>query len=116
MPQSFASPPSDIIRHVVCFKFKKDAKESEIKRVEKEFVSLKEKISGIESLEWGTNNSPENLNKDFTHCFIVTFANAKAREIYLPHPEHQAFVSFHIISRDQNTSCHWKQYGSAAKS
>lgn len=93
MPQSFASPPSDIIRHVVCFKFKKDAKESEIKRVEKEFASLKEKISGIESLEWGTNNSPENLNKDFTHCFIVTFTNAKAREIYLPHPEHQAFVS-----------------------
>ena len=93
MPQSFANSQSDIIRHVVCFKFKKDAKKSEIKRVEKEFVSLKEKISGIESLEWGTNNSPENLNKDFTHCFIVTFANAKAREIYLPHPEHQAFVS-----------------------
>lgn len=93
MNQSFANSQSDIIRHVVCFEFKKDAKESEIKCVEKEFASLQAKIPGIESLEWGTNNSPENLNKDFTHCFIVTFANPEAREIYLPHPAHQAFVS-----------------------
>ena len=47
---------------MVCFKFKESAKKSEIERVEKEFTALKDKIPGILSLEWGKNNSPENLN------------------------------------------------------
>ena len=93
MPSTFSSPPSSIIRHVVCFKFNESAKKSEIERVEKEFAALKDKIPGILSLEWGKNNSPENLNKDFTHCFIVSFKNEEARKVYLPHPEHLAFVS-----------------------
>ena len=93
MPSTFSSPPSSIIRHVVCFKFNESAKKSEIERVEKEFAALKDKIPGILSLEWGKNNSPENLNKDFTHCFIVSFKDEEARKIYLPHPEHMAFVS-----------------------
>jgi len=81
------------IRHIVCFKFKEDADPSKIKKVEREFAALKSKIPGIRSLEWGINNSPEGLNKGFTHCFIVTFDNEEARTNYLPHPDHQAFVS-----------------------
>ena len=64
MPSTFSSPASSTIRHVVCFKFKDSAKKSEIERIEKEFSALKDKIPGILSLEWGKNNSPENLNKD----------------------------------------------------
>ena len=82
-----------VLRHVVSFKFKEDASDCEIKEVEKQFVALKDKIPGILSLEWGKNNSPEGLNKDFTHCFIVTFKDEKSREVYLPHPDHKAFVS-----------------------
>jgi len=82
-----------VLRHVVSFKFKEDASDCEIKEVEKQFLALKDKIPGILSLEWGKNNSPEGLNKDFTHCFIVTFKDEKAREVYLPHPDHKAFVS-----------------------
>ena len=94
MPTStHAKDHSESIRHVVCFKFKSDAKPEEIQKVEKAFSALKDKIEGILSLEWGKNNSPEGLNKEFTHCFIVTFENAKAREVYLPHPEHKAFVT-----------------------
>lgn len=81
------------ILHIVCFKFKEDAPPSTIKKIETEFAALKRKIPGIQSFEWGTNNSPEGLNKGFTHCFIVTFDNEEARTNYLPHPEHQAFVS-----------------------
>ena len=80
------------IRHVVCFKFKEDATEAQIKKVEKAFAGLKKKIPEIKGLEWGVNNSPEGLNKGFTHCFIVTFADEKGRAIYLPHPDHKAFV------------------------
>ena len=93
MPESFSKSNSETIRRVVCFKFKESAKKSEIEKIEKEFSALKDKIPGILSLEWGENNSPENLNKDFTHCFIVTFKDENARKVYLPHPEHMAFVS-----------------------
>ena len=80
------------IQHIVCFKFKEDATKAQIKEVENAFAALKDKIPEIDRLEWGTNNSPEGLNKGFTHCFIVTFPNEKAREVYLPHPDHKAFV------------------------
>ena len=80
-----------MIRHVVCFKFKKDATEAQIKKVEKAFADLKKKIPEIKGLEWGVNNSPEGLNKGFTHCFILSFADEKARDAYLPHPDHKAF-------------------------
>ena len=80
------------IQHVVCFKFKEDASKAQIKEVEQAFAALKDKISEIDRLEWGINNSPEGLNKGFTHCFIVTFPSEKARAVYLPHPDHKAFV------------------------
>jgi hypothetical protein len=82
-----------VLRHVVSFKFKEDASVCQIQEVEKAFAALKDKIPGILSLDWGKNNSPEGLNKGFTHCFIVTFKDEKAREVYLPHPDHKAFVS-----------------------
>jgi hypothetical protein len=80
------------LQHVVSFKFKESASTAQIENVEKAFVALKGKVSEIVSLEWGTNNSPEGLNKGFTHCFIVTFKDEKGRSVYLPHPEHKAFV------------------------
>jgi Stress responsive A/B Barrel Domain len=80
------------LQHVVSFKFKNTATPEEIKKVEQGFQALKEKIPQIVSLEWGTNVSKENLDKGFTHCFIVTFQNEKDRDTYIAHSEHQAFV------------------------
>jgi len=80
------------IRHIVCLKFKDEASSEQIGEIEQKFPALQESIPGIVSIEWGTNNSPEGLNKDFTHCFIVTFENDDARSTYLPHPKHQEFV------------------------
>jgi hypothetical protein len=79
--------------HVVHFKFKADAKPEDIKKVETEFAALKGKIKEVESIDWGTNSSPEGLNDGFTHCWIVKFKDEKARDAYLVHPEHKAFVS-----------------------
>ena len=81
-----------MIRHVVCFKFKATASATEIKAVEDAFAALKGKIKEVASLEWGTNNSPEGLNKGFTHCWIVSFKNDADRKVYLDHPEHRKFV------------------------
>lgn len=80
------------LRHVVLFKFKESSGAADVKAVEDAFAGLAKKISLIREFEWGTNNSPENLNQGLTHCFLVTFSSEKDRDAYLVHPEHQAFV------------------------
>ena len=80
------------IRHVVHFKFKADAEKAKVEKVVEEFAALEKKIDEIEEFEWGTNVSPEGLDKGFTHCWVVTFKNAKDRDAYLVHPAHKAFV------------------------
>ena len=80
------------IRHVVHFKFRKEATPEQITKITAEFAALKKKIESVDSLEWGTNSSPEGLNKGFTHCWIVGFKTAKDRDTYLVHPAHTAFV------------------------
>jgi Stress responsive A/B Barrel Domain len=81
-----------ILRHMVLLKFKDDSSPEAIKKVEDAFRELPSKIKEIKSFEWGKNNSPENLNQGFTHCFFVSFQSDKDREVYLPHPAHKAFV------------------------
>jgi len=80
------------LRHVVLLKFKDASSAADIKKVEDAFRDLPSKIKAVKGFEWGTNNSPENLNQGFTHCFFVSFETEKDREEYLPHPAHKAFV------------------------
>jgi len=79
------------LRHVVLFKFKDNAKEDAVTICEQAFKALRDKISCVKSLEWGTNVSPENLNQGFTHCFILTFFSEVDRDIYLVHSDHIEF-------------------------
>ena len=81
------------IQHIVCIKFKKQVKDKQIRSLEHSFVALQNKIPGVISINGGINNSPENLNKGFSHCFVIKFENDQARTDYLPHHEHQRFVS-----------------------
>lgn len=79
------------LRHIVLFKFKEEATKAQIKNVEEAFAELPLKIKEIKEFEWGLNNSPENLDKGFTHGFLLTFDSEAGRDIYLPHPDHKAF-------------------------
>jgi hypothetical protein len=81
-----------MLRHVVLFKFKDDAGAGDVKKVEDAFRALPSKIKEVKALEWGTNNSPEGLSQEFTHCFFVSFKSEADRAVYLPHPAHKAFV------------------------
>jgi len=81
-----------LLRHVVLLKFKDGSSAADVKKVEDAFRALPSKIKEVKALEWGKNNSPENLAQGFTHCFFVSFASEKDREVYLPHPAHKAFV------------------------
>ncbi len=81
-----------LLRHVVLLSFKEESSAEDIKKVEEAFIDLQNQIPQIRAFEWGTNNSPEGLNKGLTHCFLVSFESEEDREIYLPHPAHKAFV------------------------
>jgi vacuolar-type H+-ATPase subunit I/STV1 len=83
---------ADKLQHVVCMKFKSTTTSQELKKVEDAFRALKEKISQVEALEWGTNVSKENKDKGFTHCFVLSFKSEKDLETYVEHAEHKAFV------------------------
>ena len=82
---------SKMLRHVVLFKFKDSATPEQVKQVENAFLALPSAIKEIKDFEWGTNNSPENLNEGLTHCFFLSFNSEKDRDVYLPHPAHKAF-------------------------
>ncbi|MFD0796955.1 Dabb family protein [Maribacter chungangensis] len=80
-----------VLRHVVLFKFKDETTKEDIQKVAEAFSALPNKIPQIKGYEWGTNNSPEGLDKGFTHCFFLSFKSEADRAIYLPHPDHKAF-------------------------
>ena len=82
---------ADKLQHVVCFKFKATASAEDIKQVEVAFQALKQKISQVVTLEWGTNVSKEKRDKGFTHCFVLSFKSEQDRDAYIEHPEHKAF-------------------------
>src|SRR5690349_3832990 len=79
---AFAMNSSSQVKHVVVFKYKATATPGQIVEVTAAFKALKDKIPGILSFEYGVNNSPEGLNKGFTHVYLLTFDNVKSRDAY----------------------------------
>jgi len=86
------NPHLGSVRHVVLFKFKDGTSAEQVKAIEDGFRALPSKLPIIAAFEYGTDVSVENLSQGFTHCFLVTFKDTKARDTYLPHPAHQEFV------------------------
>ena len=82
---------SNVLRHVVLFKFKDDTSSLQIKEIEDAFRALPGKIDAICDFEWGTDVSVENRQQGFTHCFLVTFRSEDDRAEYIPHPAHKEF-------------------------
>ena len=93
MANAQQNPPQPLLRHVVMFGWKEGTDTNQINKIVAAFKELPSKISLIKSFEWGTNNSPENLNGGLTHCFFVTFTSTSDRDAYLIHPAHKEFVS-----------------------
>ena len=81
------------LRHLVLLRFKPDAAAPAIADIAKAFLALRGQIAGVRDIEWGTDVSPEGLAKGFSHAFLLSFDDTAARDAYLPHPAHQAFVA-----------------------
>ena len=99
--QNTGTDQSKLLRHVVLLKFKDASSQADVKKVEDAFRGLPSKIKEIAGFEWGTNNSPENINQGFTHCFFVSFKSEADRAVYLPHPAHKAFVDVLVPHMDK---------------
>lgn len=79
-----------MIRHILLIKFKNETSLEQIQELMDLFVAIPSKVEGVDSVEWGKNNSPEGKNKDYTHSVFMTFVDEQGRQNYLPHPEHDA--------------------------
>ena len=77
-----------MIRHIILIKFKATAKTNEINELKASFESMPSKVEGVNSVEWGLNNSNEGKNKGYTHVVLMNFVDDAGRDNYLPHPEH----------------------------
>jgi hypothetical protein len=96
--------------HVVAFKFKPSTTPAQIQEVVVGFRALKTKIPQVQSFEWGTNLSPEKLDKGFTHGFLLSFKSEKDRDAYLVHPDHKAFAgSLGPVLEDAFVIDYWSQ-------
>lgn len=88
---SLQAPPAGSVRHIVVFRFRDGATEAQIDQLTEAFRALQHSIPGILAFEHGQNHSPEGKDQGFDHVYTITFESAEARDVYLPHPEHQAF-------------------------
>ena len=80
-----------VLRHVVLFEWADSITDDKRDELIEHFASLKDKIDVIKDFEYGSDVSVEGLAKGYSHCFIVTFEDEAARDIYLPHPDHKVF-------------------------
>lgn len=82
------------VRHVVIIKFKSHITDDQLVTITDKFRDLKNQIPGITDFECGVNNSTEGANRGLTHVFLLTFEDEAARDVYLPHANHMAFVGY----------------------
>ncbi len=101
MAASESSKDAKSLRHVVLFKFKDSSTPQDVKKIVAAFQGLPSKIDTIKDFEWGTDVSVENKAQGFTHCFFVSFDDAKGRDVYLPHPAHKDFVNLAVPHIDK---------------
>ena len=80
------------LRHIVLCAFREEIPAAQLALIAGEFSLLQNKIAEVRHFEFGLNNSPENLNDGYTHCFTLHFKNEKERDVYLVHPAHLDFV------------------------
>lgn len=79
-----------LIRHIVLFRYRSEASETDMDRIRHRFhqlqASLRDGQPYILEIESGNQNSPEGLGQGFDHGFIVTFASEGDRNYYVGEP------------------------------
>jgi hypothetical protein len=81
-----------LIRHVVLMKPIENLDPALIAAAREGLAALASEIPGIHALAFGRNNSPEGISRGYELGFTVDFVDAAARDAYLPHPAHEAYI------------------------
>lgn len=79
-----------MITHVVIMKFKPDVREEEVTDLENSFDALPEKITEIQSYEFGKDVVGSERSYDF--ALVAVFANLETLRQYQDHPAHLAVM------------------------
>jgi hypothetical protein len=88
--------------HIVIMKMKSSMTEEKIAEIFSALKNLLDNklIPGLLEYSGGKYDSPEGLNKDFTHAFSMTFQDKESRDAYFPHPEHEKVKDMIVPSID----------------
>ena len=76
--------------HVVLFRFRPGAEAASIVRVQEALAALPAAVPAIGRYQDGVNVSPEGRGQGYDWGFVMTFADARARDAYLDDPAHVA--------------------------
>ena len=78
--------------HVVLVEWGADTPE-EVKEAAREAArGVPSRIEGVLSVGEGPSTSPEGLEGGLDYGLVITFADAAARDAYLPHPVHRVLA------------------------
>jgi hypothetical protein len=77
-----------MIDHLVLLVLRAGVTEADLAGFGRLLAALPEQIDGIESVRFGSSNSPEGLEQGYSYGFLITFTDEHARDRYLPHPGH----------------------------
>lgn len=77
-----------MITHCVFIRYRAEIDAAGRERIYDAVRALKPRILGMQDVIVSKNVSPEGLDKGFSEGFIVTFADAAARDAYLVDEEH----------------------------
>ncbi|MGL6029382.1 MAG: Dabb family protein [Legionella sp.] len=91
-----------MINHVVVFKFKKQFSDADIHTALSQLAALQKIIPGMSHFSCGANCSLEQLNKGFTHAFMMQFVDIQSRDEYINHPEHKQIADGVIVPMLEN--------------
>jgi len=76
-----------MIVHMVLMRVRRNVQMMEVQRAFAALAGLQRQVPGILGFSCGPNNSPEGLERTFTHGFTMGFKDAPARDAFLRHPE-----------------------------
>lgn len=77
-----------MIDHVVLLALRPEVTDQDLVRFGELLAALPERIDGIESVRFGPSVSLEGLEQGYGYGFVIGFTDERARDAYLPHPEH----------------------------
>lgn len=70
-------------KHIVLMRFPPQVERESVAGIFEALDDLRDRVAGIVDISSGPYDSPEGLNKGFTHALVVTFADEESRDACL---------------------------------